>query len=290
MFQVKPIGYIKTNYLKDPPCQPDGQEKGHYLLINKSYQTALKGLDDFKFIYVIFYLDKVENEEVELILEKKKQEVGLFATRTPRRPNPIALSIVKILKITGNKVYISGIDALDHSPILDIKPYIRKLDHKEEANDGWAEPHQSNKDIILLYTDGACSGNPGPGGYAALIMNGDNKVEIAGYQRDTTNNRMELLAVIEGLKEIEAQSKVRLISDSSYVLQGLSEWMAGWERNGWKTVNNKEVKNRDLWQQLAHLINHYNLEYVKVKGHSGDIYNERVDSLAREQIEKNKGD
>lgn len=288
MFQVKPIGYIKTDYLKNTPRQPDEQVKGHYLLIDESYQTALKGLDKFKFIYVIFFLDKLDHREPELILEKNKQEVGLFATRTPQRPNPIAMSIVKILKITGNKVFISGIDALDHSPILDIKPYLKKLDYKEDANDGWAETHQSSEDIILLYTDGACSGNPGPGGYAALIINGDSKVEIAGYQRDTTNNRMELLAVIEGLKEIAAQAKVKLFSDSSYVLQGLSEWMAGWERNGWKTINNKEVKNRDLWQQLAHLINNYNLEYVKVKGHSGDIHNERVDSLAREQIEKNK--
>ncbi|MFP4661171.1 MAG: ribonuclease HI [Halanaerobiales bacterium] len=140
---------------------------------------------------------------------------------------------------------------------------------------------------VYLYTDGACSGNPGPGGYAALIINGSKEFEVVGYQPVTTNNRMELMAVIEGLKEIKKGSSVRLVSDSNYVLKGLEEWISTWKKRGWKTASNKPVKNKDLWIELDNIIREYNVEFIKVKGHSGHELNERVDSLAREEIEKN---
>ncbi|WP_459168937.1 ribonuclease HI [Natronospora cellulosivora (SeqCode)] len=142
---------------------------------------------------------------------------------------------------------------------------------------------------VILYTDGACSGNPGPGGYAALIIKDNQEYEISGYEPMTTNNRMEMMAVIEGLKEIKAGTEVKLVSDSNYVLKGLKEWIPSWKKRNWKTASNKNVKNKDLWIELDILTNNYKMEYIKVKGHSGHEYNDRVDFLAREQIENNHG-
>ncbi|MFW6281734.1 MAG: ribonuclease HI [bacterium] len=141
---------------------------------------------------------------------------------------------------------------------------------------------ETNSDTFHLYTDGACSGNPGPGGYASLILRNDKVVEkITGSEKDTTNNRMELKAVIEGLKRIDKGSKVELYSDSTYVLNGLSEWINNWKKNSWKTASNKEVANKDLWQKLDDLADNFQLKFNKIKGHSGDKYNEDVDSLAK---------
>ena len=139
-----------------------------------------------------------------------------------------------------------------------------------------------------LYTDGACSGNPGPGGYAAIILEDGNQelVKISGSEKDTTNNRMELKAVIEGLKRIPKGSSVEIYSDSTYVLKGLSKWLKTWRSNGWKTASKKNVANKDLWQHLDKLISDYQLEFQKVKSHSGDEYNEKVDSLAQNEIKK----
>lgn len=141
--------------------------------------------------------------------------------------------------------------------------------------------------VIYVYTDGACSGNPGPGGYAALIIDGDQELEISGYCPETTNNRMEMMAFIEALRRIKEGSNVKIISDSNYVIKGLQEWLTDWKKRGWKTADRKAVKNQDLWKQLDSLVSKYNVELVKVKGHSGHIYNERVDSLARKAIEEN---
>ncbi|MFW6287725.1 MAG: ribonuclease HI [bacterium] len=282
------IGFIKTSYINNAPIQPQPSSDDHYLEIKDEYIPGLKYLDKFNYIYVIYYLDRVDrNDEIKMQLTKEDNEVGLFASRTPFRPNPIALSIVKIIRIKGNKIYISGIDALDNSPILDIKPYIKELDLKNDANSGWLKEDNMLDNKIHLYTDGACSGNPGPGGYAALIINGNKEHEVTGYEPETTNNRMELMAVIEGLKEVKKGSVVKLVSDSNYVLKGLEEWMPDWKKRGWKTASNKPVKNKDLWKELDSVINEYKVEFIKVKGHSGHEFNERVDSMAREEIESN---
>lgn len=143
------------------------------------------------------------------------------------------------------------------------------------------------KKNIYIYTDGACSGNPGPGGYAALIINGDREMKVTGYNPNTTNNRMEMMAVIEGLNKVKEGSYVKVISDSNYVIKGLQEWLSEWKKRGWKTAGKKTVKNQDLWKRLDSLVTKYNIEFIKVKGHSGDEYNERVDSLAKKEIEKN---
>lgn len=135
---------------------------------------------------------------------------------------------------------------------------------------------------VELFTDGACSGNPGPGGWAFLLRHpkSGKGVERSGGEHDTTNNRMELTAVIEGLGALTHPSTVELYSDSQYVLKGLNEWLAGWKRRGWKTASKQAVKNVDLWKRLDELRTDHTIHFHWVKGHAGHPENERVDELA----------
>ncbi|MEO1568810.1 MAG: ribonuclease HI [Pseudomonadota bacterium] len=136
-------------------------------------------------------------------------------------------------------------------------------------------------DVIEIWTDGACSGNPGPGGWGALLKSGDHEKELSGGETGTTNNRMELIAAIEALNALKQPSKVRLHTDSTYVKDGLTKWMAGWKKNGWRTAARKPVKNKDLWQALDAACKSHTIEWIWVKGHAGDPGNERADALAR---------
>ena len=138
--------------------------------------------------------------------------------------------------------------------------------------------------MINIYTDGACKGNPGPGGWGALIIEGDIKNEIFGGEANTTNNRMEILAVIMALKAINAVSEITVFTDSTYVQKGISEWIDKWKINGWKTCNKKEVKNKDLWVQLDILNAQLKINWVWVKGHSGHSENDRADYLANQGV------
>lgn len=135
---------------------------------------------------------------------------------------------------------------------------------------------------VELFTDGACSGNPGPGGWAYILRHPASRMtrEGVGGQRQTTNNRMELCAVIEGLKALKSPSVVDLYSDSQYVLNGLNEWLASWKKKGWKTAGKKPVKNQDLWQILDTLIQTHTIRFHWVRGHDGHVENERCDQLA----------
>lgn len=138
---------------------------------------------------------------------------------------------------------------------------------------------------VLLYTDGGCSGNPGPGGWAFLLIHPatDKRLEGSGGEPETTNNRMELRAVVEGLSTLKWPTEVELFTDSVYVGKGLSEWMPGWKRNGWKRKEKgklKDVKNVDLWKQLDELASQHTVKYTRVAGHSGHPENDRVDELA----------
>lgn len=142
-------------------------------------------------------------------------------------------------------------------------------------------------DEVVIYTDGACSGNPGPGGYGAILMLGENKKEISGGKKDTTNNVMELCAVIEALKLLKRPCKVQLYSDSAYVVNAfLQHWIDGWIRNNWKNSNKEDVKNKELWQELIGLTKVHNVTFHKVKGHSDNEFNNRCDELARGAIKK----
>ena len=135
---------------------------------------------------------------------------------------------------------------------------------------------------VRAYTDGACSGNPGPGGWGVVLQFGDHERELKGGESDTTNNRMELTAAIEALKALKEPCHIALTTDSTYVKDGITKWLSNWKRNGWKTAAKKPVKNQDLWQQLEDCVAQHTVEWLWVKGHSGHPENERADTLANE--------
>ena len=138
---------------------------------------------------------------------------------------------------------------------------------------------------VTIYTDGACSGNPGPGGWGTILMYKDTKKEISGGKDNTTNNIMELTAVIEGLKLLKFPCKVKLYSDSAYVVNAfVQKWIFGWLKNGWKNSSKEPVKNKELWQELYNLTKIHDVEFIKVKGHADNEYNNRCDELARNAI------
>ena len=136
--------------------------------------------------------------------------------------------------------------------------------------------------MIKIYTDGSCIGNPGQGGWAAIILDEGKKTEIKGSKKDTTNNQMELLAPIEALKKIPKGSKVQIFTDSKYVKSGITEWIHNWKKNGWKTANKKEVSNKELWTELDQLNSKFEISCNWVKAHSTDKLNNEVDLLARD--------
>ena len=139
--------------------------------------------------------------------------------------------------------------------------------------------------IVDIYTDGACSGNPGAGGWAAILMYGGREKEISGVSAETTNNRMELFAVIQGLRHLKEKCSVNLYSDSTYVVDAINNYyLNAWQKNGWKTANKDEVKNMDLWKALLIELQKHKVTFIKVKGHSDNEYNNRCDKLARDEI------
>ena len=143
--------------------------------------------------------------------------------------------------------------------------------------------------MIDIYTDGACSGNPGIGGWGAIILfNNEEPVYLNGGLKETTNNQMELLATINALKYIENNSKINLYTDSKYVKDGIEKWIKNWKLNGWKTKSKNQVKNKDLWIQLDKEINKHKINWLWVKGHSGNKFNEKADLLARKYIIDNQ--
>ncbi|MCK0068822.1 ribonuclease HI [Kordiimonas laminariae] len=148
----------------------------------------------------------------------------------------------------------------------------------------------SNDQIVLIYTDGACSGNPGPGGWGALLIYGENEKEITGGEFNTTNNRMELTAAIEALRLLKRRCKVELYTDSTYVRDGITKWIDGWKAKGWKTAAKKPVKNEDLWRALDETSNQHDIVWKWVKGHAGHPENERADALANQGMALYKGD
>lgn len=143
------------------------------------------------------------------------------------------------------------------------------------------------KTKVTIYTDGACSGNPGPGGYAAILMMGENRKEIFGAEGNTTNNRMELMAAIEGLKALKRPCEVTLYSDSAYLVNAYNNnWIEDWKKNGWKNSSKEPVKNLDLWQEIETLRQVHTVKFVKVKGHADNESNNRCDELAVAAIKK----
>ena len=140
-------------------------------------------------------------------------------------------------------------------------------------------------DEVTIYTDGACSGNPGPGGWGALMLFGEHERELKGGAPQTTNNRMELLAAIEALEALKRPCKVNLHTDSTYLRDGITKWIHNWKRNNWRTSAKKPVKNVDLWQRLEEAIERHDIDWHWVKGHAGDPGNEAADALARQGLD-----
>jgi ribonuclease HI len=141
-------------------------------------------------------------------------------------------------------------------------------------------------EIVEIYTDGACRGNPGPGGWGVLLLAGPHRKTMHGGERNTTNNRMELTAAIEALNALKGSRKVRLHADSKYVMHGITEWMPNWKKRGWKTAAKKPVKNQDLWIALDEAISRHQIEWKWVRGHSGNDGNEEADALANRGIDE----
>ena len=139
---------------------------------------------------------------------------------------------------------------------------------------------------VEIYTDGACRGNPGPGGWGALLMYGDSEKELCGGVPETTNNRMELTAAIEALRALKRPCELTLYTDSQYVRKGILEWIKGWKARGWKTAAKKPVKNDDLWKALDEQVSRHQIKWVWVKGHAGNIGNEKADALANRGIDE----
>lgn len=140
---------------------------------------------------------------------------------------------------------------------------------------------------VEIFTDGACSGNPGAGGWGVILRYGSTEKELCGGASETTNNRMELTAVIEALKALKRECELVIYTDSRYVMDGVQQWMPNWKANGWRTTNKKSaVKNLDLWQELDLLLPQHKIKWVWVKGHNGHLENERVDKLARDEAQK----
>jgi len=156
--------------------------------------------------------------------------------------------------------------------------------------DSAAEPGNFNQRVVI-YTDGACKGNPGPGGWGALLAAGGTEKEIFGGERETTNNRMEMTAVIEALAALKKPCSITLYLDSQYVLKGITEWIHGWKARGWRTAAKAPVKNVDLWQQLDALLvsSGHTIDWQWVRGHNGDAGNERADALANKGVERALG-
>ncbi len=141
---------------------------------------------------------------------------------------------------------------------------------------------------VEIYTDGACSGNPGPGGWAAILRHQGREKELAGGERQTTNNRMELTAALEGLRALKEPCEVALTTDSQYLRLGITEWVPQWQERGWRRRDGKPVKNEDLWRDIAAAAEPHRIEWLWVAGHAGHVENERCDQLAREWVERMK--
>ena len=159
--------------------------------------------------------------------------------------------------------------------------------HKKAAKA--AEPDAAKPAPVVIFSDGACSGNPGPGGWGAVLMYGKHRKELCGGEALTTNNRMELLGAISALEALNGKRHVELYTDSAYVKNGITGWIHGWKKNGWKTADKKPVKNVELWQRLDALAKEHHVDWHWVKGHAGHPENERADELAREGMAPFKG-
>lgn len=156
----------------------------------------------------------------------------------------------------------------------------------EQTGAGQRRRSEMTRPTVHIYTDGACSGNPGPGGWAAILLYGEHRKDVSGGEAETTNQRMELRAAVEGLKALRRPARVLLHSDSAYLINAFEQgWLKRWQRNGWQTASKKPVSNKDLWEQLLIASAEHDVQWIKVKGHADDEWNNRADELARAAVQ-----
>ncbi len=236
-----------------------------------------------------FNLDDRAYEEGQLT-RREKEMLGLVASLVLRcdecikyhlqELNKINMSEGELWEILNVGLIVGGSIVIPHlREAVSFWDDLQKEENKNESEDCCASSP------VKIYTDGACAGNPGPGGYAALIIcQGDLRKKVSGGEKSTTNNRMEMKAVIEALKLIEEGNEVIIYCDSQYVVKGMKEWLSSWRENGWKTASGNPIKNRSMWKELDKLKERFNLEIKKVEAHSDNTWNNRADELARNSI------
>lgn len=206
------------------------------------------------------------------------------------------VNIITISKKKNNdEPFISWINSLIFDYSLSLNISLRLLLDELDSNLELVNEIINNKrqikpeNNVVIYTDGACSGNPGAGGWGVVLINGDRKKEVSGYEPLTTNNKMELTAVVRALSMLKKKCNVELYSDSAYVVNAINQnWLTNWKRNGWKNSDREQVKNIELWQELDVLLNYHSVTFNKVKGHSDNEFNNRCDELATSEIAKNR--
>ncbi|MFW6279098.1 MAG: ribonuclease HI [Bacillota bacterium] len=281
----------------------------HFFEFRREANEKLQDLDNLE-LKRFLNLDSRVYDEGELSASTKEM-LGLVASLVLKCDDCISYHLDRCLKegvsraelaeVFSVALIVGGSIVIPHLrravTFLDkLEKYEHKKEDKQEngVNYSMDNRNKDNKkgkresnETIEVFTDGACSNNPGPGGYAAVIYLDNKEKEITGFVEDTTNNRMELEALIHALREIEPQSKVKVYTDSNYLLQGVEEWLDKWQKNGWQTAGNKAVKNKDLWQEISELKENYQLELHKVKAHSDNKKNQLVDKLAKKAIEDN---
>ncbi len=208
------------------------------------------------------------------------KEINLFFVENRNDNAKISIDWLNDLKLNyGLQIFVKG--EFDEDNLAE---ELKMVTAKATTNNSSA-PSNNN---VIIYTDGACSGNPGAGGWGAILMHGANKREISGYEKETTNNRMELTAVIMALKRLKAKCEVELYSDSAYVVNAIANgWLENWKNNNWIGSDKKQVKNIELWQELDNLISYHIVHFHKVKGHADNEFNNRCDELATGEIAKN---
>ena len=185
------------------------------------------------------------------------------------------------------KLYFSNLEIVAEVDVAEFDEKVPKLKEILSKKVDFCENTKKNNNVTI-YTDGACSGNPGAGGWGAILMHGDRKKEFSGFEKETTNNRMELTAVIESLSKLKDVCNVSLYSDSAYVVNAINNgWLENWKKNGWIGSDKKAVKNIELWKALDELLNKHTVQFIKVKGHSDNEFNNRCDQLATGEIAKN---
>lgn len=255
--------------------------------ISFDFPTSLTNDDDSKTINLFLTLkyNFISNEAQLFIENAIKQninckEINVFFVENRNDNAKISIDWLNDLRLN----YDLNLSVKGEFDKDNLAEELKMLTSKTNTN-STSSPSNNN---VIIYTDGACSGNPGAGGWGAILMHGANKKEISGYEKETTNNRMELTAVIKALKMLKAKCQVELYSDSAYVVNAIvNGWLENWKNNNWIGSDKKQVKNIELWQELDSLISYHIVHFNKVKGHADNEFNNRCDELATGEIAKN---